>query len=180
MEIPKRDLDKADDDIIDIVASKSSELMSRWSRCWCPRRMVLVAKPSVTEVNDDGCLSDCSDRNYRLGREVCDAGRLQQRRPSACTVNAWWRWRWRNVVVMWFGSQMKMSLASEFTSTTWQRSDGKAAVYLTEWNLGAFLTHSRRLSMTSKESDACGTPVCTQHAQPQHVRVHCTPCVVSR
>jgi len=62
-----------------------------------------------------------------------------------------------DVVEMCFGSQMKMSLASEFMSTTLQHSDGRAAVYLTEWNFGAFLTHSRRLSMTSKECDACGT-----------------------
>jgi len=40
-EILKQKLDKADNDIIDIVASKSSELLSRWSRCWCLRRTVL-------------------------------------------------------------------------------------------------------------------------------------------
>ena len=84
-EIPKRDLDEADNDIIDIVANKSSEHLSRWSRCWCPRRTVLVTKPSVTTVNyDEWRLSE--QRNYRLGREVCDAGRLQQRRRSVCTV----------------------------------------------------------------------------------------------
>jgi len=77
-----------------------------------------------------------------------------------------WRWRrwWRNVVEMWFGSQMKMSCTGlrvhvNHLAMFWRR----AAVYLTEWNLVAFLTHSRRLSMTSKECDACGTPVRTQH-----------------